>query len=233
MLIKGIQKTTLIDYPGHVASTIFLFGCNFRCPFCFSPNLVLDERKNSTKTFTEKEVLETLLERKKYIEGVCITGGEPTLNKELPEFLSRLKKNSFLVKLDTNGSNPEMLEDLTAENLLDYIAMDIKAPREKYHEAIGVTIDTRIIERSVNFIRGCGVEYEFRTTVVPRLHKKEDILSICKWLKGSRRYCLQQFQPMQTLDKTFKSEKPYTPLQLKEFAKIAEPFFEVCEVRNI
>lgn len=231
MLIKGIQKTTLVDYPGRVASTIFLHGCNFRCPFCFSPSLVLEDEKN--ENFSEDEILDILDKRKKYIEGVCITGGEPTLNNELPDFMSRIKRAGFLVKLDTNGTNTGMLGMIVERGLVDYIAMDIKAPLEKYHIAAGIKLDTSIIEKSVEFIRSCGVDYEFRTTVVPKLHSREDILSICRWLEGAKRYFLQQFQPLDTLDKTFKNERPYAPEQLRELAELARPFFEICEARNI
>ena len=230
MIIKGVQKTTLVDYPGKVASTIFLYGCNLRCPFCFSPDLVLG---GDSDEMSEEEVLSMLKKRKKYIDAVCVTGGEPTLNKKLPAFLSNLKKLGFSVKLDTNGTNPGVLKKIIDAGLVDYIAMDIKAPMEKYEAAAGTSMSVEGVKKSVDLIKNSGVDYEFRTTVVPRLHKKEDILAICRWLAGSKRYYLQQFRPLKTLEKEFGKEKPYTPQQMKELAGLAKPFFETCEVRNL
>jgi pyruvate formate lyase activating enzyme len=232
MLIKGIQKTTLVDYPGKVASTIFLYGCNFRCPFCFSPELVLEE-KSPTKNFSQGEILSLLEKRKKYIEGVCITGGEPTLNKELPDFIMDVRNLGLLVKLDTNGTNPDLLERMLIKGILDYVAMDIKAPLEKYEAAAGVKMNLNTIKKSTELLKNSGIDYEFRTTIIPRLHGRDDILSICSWLKGSKKYCLQQFRPFKTLDKEFKSEKPYTSKQMQAIADMARPFFDVCEVRNL
>jgi pyruvate formate lyase activating enzyme len=162
-----------------------------------------------------------------------VTGGEPTLNSDLPVLLSKIKLLDMSVKLDTNGTNPGMLENLVRKKLVDYIAMDIKAPLEKYSTAAGVFVDREKIAQSVDFLKECGVDYEFRTTVVPALHSREDILAICHWLGHAKRYSLQQFLPAKTLDQRMAAIRPYTPQQMKELAELAGPFFDACEVKNM
>ena len=184
MLIKGIQKTTLLDYPEKIASIIFLAGCNFRCPYCQNPSLV--NGYEGLPTIPERAVLEFLRDRLKWLDGVCITGGEPTLHEDLSRFISKVKKEGLLVKLDTNGSNPGMLEGLLGEGLLDYIAMDIKAPIQRYAEVVKTKVNLNKIQRSVEMICKSGLDYEFRTTVVPGLLGEEDIAEITSWLKGSK-----------------------------------------------
>ncbi len=231
MLIKGIQKTSLIDFPGKIATTLFLDGCNFRCPYCYNIDLVLCSEK--LKSYTEGEIIEFLRLRKKFIDGVCLTGGEPCLHPELKSFIAKIKSLDLLVKLDTNGTNPEMLRELIQERLVDYIAMDIKAPLGKYEKTVDASVDADNIKKSVELVRGSGIDYEFRTTVVPRLFSKEDALAIGKWLKGSKRYYLQQFRSGKTLDKSFQNEKSYTPDELNAMAKVLKPFFEICQVRGV
>jgi pyruvate formate lyase activating enzyme len=231
MLIKGIQKTTLLDYPGKIASIIFLAGCNFRCPYCQNPSLV--NGYEELPTIPEGEVIEFLRSRLKWLDGVCITGGEPTLHRDLPGFISKVKKEGLLVKLDTNGSNPGMLEGLLGEGLLDYIAMDIKAPIHRYAEVVKAEVDLNKIQKSVEMIRGSGLDYEFRTTVVPGLLGEEDIAGITNWLKGSKKYYLQQFRNHDTLDNAFREVPPYTPEELHSLAAIASKGFETCEVRGV
>jgi pyruvate formate lyase activating enzyme len=229
--IKGYLPTSLIDYPGKICSVIFLPNCNFRCPFCQNPELILKPKEMPNVEI--EHIIEHLKSKHGWIDGVCITGGEPTLHAGLSRLLSEIKKLGFLIKLDTNGTNPEMLKQLIDEKLVDYIAMDIKAPLEKYEDATKVKVEKNNIKKSIDMIRKSGIDYEFRTTVVPRLIKKEDIKKIGQWLKGSKKYCIQQFRPDKTLDKSFENEKPYTPDELKQLAKEVKPYFkEVC-VRGI
>lgn len=202
MKICGFNKTTLLDYPGCVAATIFLGGCNFRCPFCHNGDLVL--KSGQMTGYEEKEVLAFLKKRRNVLEGVCITGGEPTLHAELPEFISKIKELGYLVKLDTNGSNPEMLKSLVKEKLIDYVAMDVKAPLTKYEKACGVAVDVEKIKQSVEFLKQGEIPYEFRTTVVKELHTGEDILEIGRYLRGASKYFLQSYdESEQNLCKDF------------------------------
>ena len=192
MKICGLNKTTLLDYPGCVAATVFVGGCNFRCPFCYNGDLVLCS--SELHGYTETEVLAFLTKRKNVLEGVCITGGEPTLHKELPAFIKKIKALGYKVKLDTNGSNPEMLIGLVEKGLLDYVAMDVKAPLEEYDKVSGVTVDIEIIKQSVEYLKKGKICYEFRTTVVKELHTEEGIIEIGKWLLGAENYFLQSYR---------------------------------------
>ena len=227
--IKGLQKTSLIDYPGKICSVVFVANCNFRCPYCQNPDLILNHKK--IPNIPEKKVFEHLKNRRKWIDGVCITGGEPCIHESLIGFIEKIKSMGFLVKLDTNGSSPEMLEHLIRNRLLDYIAMDIKAPLKKYSSSAGVRVNVLNIRRSVSLILKSEIDYEFRTTVVPRLFKEEDLISIGKWLKGAKRYCLQQFRPLSTLDKAYQKEEAYPEEKLRGFAEVAKPYFDRVEVR--
>lgn len=231
MLIKGIQKTTLLDYPGKVASIIFLAGCNFRCPYCQNPSLIKGYKE--LPTIPEREVIEFLRGRRKWLDGVCITGGEPTLHEDLPSFIAEVKKEGLLLKLDTNGSNPGMLERLLKEGLLDYIAMDIKAPLQRYAEVVKAKVDLKKIQKSVEIIRMSGLDYEFRTTIVPGLIGEEDIMDITNWIRGSKNYYLQQFRNHDTLEESFREISPYKPEEIRQFAALASNSFEVCEVRGV
>ncbi len=194
MLIIGLNKTTLLDYPGCVAATIFTGGCNFRCPFCHNGGLVLEPL--SQQIYSEEEVLIFLEKRKKLLKGICITGGEPTLQADLPKFLSKVKKMGYRVKLDTNGSKPEVLENLLAEKLLDYVAVDIKNCPEKYAMTAGLRTGEvwKQIQDSIKILSNSSILYEFRTTVVKELHTKEDLMKIGEWIKGCPFYYLQQYQ---------------------------------------
>lgn len=231
MEIGGLQKLTLIDYPGKIACTVFTVGCNFRCPWCYSAELVLPEKIEIQPKIPEKEFFDFLEGRKGLIEGVVVCGGEPTLHKDLPEFCEKIKKLGYLVKLDTNGSNPKMLKKLIDEKLIDYVAMDIKAPKEKYKLATNVDIDVGRIQKSINILKEGKVDYEFRTTVVPTIQTKEDILKIARWLKPAPKYFLQSFRPEKTMNSKFENIKPYTKEYLLEIRESIAPFFEVCQVR--
>jgi len=229
MIIKGLQEFTLIDYPGKVACTIFTFGCNFRCEYCHNPELIFDD---GSETISEDEILKFLEERKDFLDGVCITGGEPTLHPDLPDFIAKIKKRGLLVKLDSNGANPEMLKTLIKKNLVDFVAMDIKAPLEKYEKIVGIKIDKKKIQESIDLIRRSGLDYEFRSTILPALHSKEDLIKIGEWLRGSKKFCLQNFVPSKTLEKKFQKEKGFSSGKLKEFADILKPYFEKIEIRE-
>ncbi len=193
MQIHGLNKTTLLDYPEHLAATIFTGKCNFRCPFCHNKSLVINP--DEQPCIEEDEILNYLEKRKSILEGVCITGGEPTLQKDLPEFLQKIKNLGLKIKLDTNGYRPEVIKDLYHKNLIDYVAMDIKATKEKYPEATDIkNLDVSKIEESIRFIIENLNDYEFRTTVVKELHSKEELLKIKEWLKGAKKYKLQNYK---------------------------------------
>lgn len=197
MLIAGLNKTTLLDYPGRVAATVFVGGCNFRCPFCHNGGLVLDPLYQGV--YSEEEILSFLKKRKSVLRGVCITGGEPTLHADLPEFIEKIRALGYQVKLDTNGYAPHVLEQLLGKQMVDYVAMDIKNCREKYAMTVGTCDeDSKFcldrLEQSVELLKQSGIDYEFRTTVVKELHTGEDLLKIAEWIKGCPRYFLQQYQ---------------------------------------
>jgi len=237
MKIAGIQKLTLIDYPSELACTVFLVGCNFRCPFCYNSQLVLPEKISKVPFLSEKEFFNFLKEKKDYLEGVCIGGGEPTVNEDLPEFCKKIKKLGYKVKIDTNGSNPQMLQDLIKRNLVDYIAMDIKAPSEKYPKLIGLEDVSPFsllgkIEQSISVLKTSNIDYEFRTTVVPGLLDKEDILKIAHWISPAKKYVLQNFQSESTLDPNLTHLNSYPSEFLYKIKQAIEPFFEACQVRE-
>lgn len=191
MNIAGLQKLTLLDYPGHTACTVFLAGCNFCCPFCHNAELI--NPFSAPPLMDETELLEFLKKRQGLLDGVCISGGEPTLQKNLPQFLQQIKNLGFQIKLDTNGTMPDVIKNLADKNLINYIAMDIKASPENYHNLTGVATNLDAVKESVEFIKFCGIEYEFRTTVVKNLHTLADFTKIGKWLKNARAYFLQPF----------------------------------------
>jgi len=227
-----IQKTSLLDYPGEVASTLFTVGCNFRCPFCHNASLVLPESYPHQR-ITPEQALAELTKRKKYISAVCITGGEPTIHPELAWFIESLKKEGLKVKLDTNGTNPQMVAELFQKGLLDYVAMDIKSSLEDYDESSGVETDVSKIKESTQLIRNSGVPYEFRTTVVPGLHNLEKMEQIGRWLEGSDLYIVQAFSPEGgTLNNSFETKAPFKPHELEAFVNAAKPFFKKVVLRQ-
>ena len=228
--IKGLEKLSVIDYPGKTCAIVFLAGCNFRCPYCQNPDLI--KRPGSLPDISEEEVLDFLKSRRKWLDGLCLTGGEPCLHRGLPDFIRKVKREGFLIKLDTNGSNPGMLEQLVREGLVDYISMDIKAPPERYEEVARVRVSREDIQRSVEIIMNSGVEYEFRTTVVPRLFNKDDMERIGKWLRGAERFFIQGFRPGVTLDKAFRKESTFSPEELEGLAGVAGRYFRHVGVRS-
>ena len=229
--LGGLQKVTLIDYPGRVAATVFLIGCNFRCPWCYSRELVLPEEIKKQPRISEEEFFSFLKKRKELLEGVVICGGEPTIHQELPSFIKKIKKLDYLIKLDTNGSNPKMLKKLINEKLIDYAAMDVKLPKERYSEVFGKQVKIKDIEESIKILKQGKIDFEFRTTVIPTVLKKEDILKIAQWIKPAKRYYLQNFRAEKTIDPKFEKLKPYSSEYILEIQKAVSPFFEVCRIR--
>jgi len=230
MIFGGLQKFTLIDYPEKLAATIFINGCNFRCPFCYNPELVLSEKMQ--EVFSQNDILDFLKSRMGMISGVVLCGGEPTIEKDLPVLAKLIKEMGYVIKLDTNGSNPQMLSELIKDRLIDYVAMDVKAPKDKYPKVTNSEIDIEMIEESINILKQGKTEYEFRTTVVPLLLEKEDILEIAKWLKPAKRYFLQQFRAGKNINPEFSHLNPYSIEYLGEIQKAIAPFFEICQIRT-
>jgi pyruvate formate lyase activating enzyme len=191
MTIKGLQKTTLLDFPGKVACTVFTAGCNFRCPFCHNASLVT--RPDDVEEISEESFFTYISKRKGILDGVCITGGEPLLSHGIEDFIRRIKQTGLLVKLDTNGAYPEKLKALLDEGLLDYVAMDVKNSHEKYAQTVGLKAFPEKIEESIRLIMEKAPDYEFRTTVVKELHETQDIVNITEMIKGAKRYFLQTY----------------------------------------
>ncbi len=230
MQIYGFNKTTLLDYPRHLAATIFLGGCNMRCPFCHNASLVTGAA--FPPALPEQEVLSYLEKRKNILEGVCITGGEPTLYRDLPEFIARLKDLGYKVKLDTNGTNPAMLKSLISQKLIDYAAMDIKNSRENYALTAGVgTLALEPIMESADYLMSSPLEYEFRTTVVKELHTAQDMLSIGRWLAGAKAYYLQAYKDSGDILSPGLSS-PSAEV-LKEYAQLLTPFIPTVHLRGV
>jgi len=232
MFLGGIQKFSLIDYPGKIVATIFTVGCNFRCPFCHNPELVLPEQVENQPLFSEEKFFSFLAKNKKLLDGICITGGEPTVQNDLIDFIRRIKKEGYLVKLDSNGSKPEILKELLENNLVDYLAMDIKTSPQKYSLAAGREIKMDKIKESADLVRQFP-NYEFRTTIVPKIVTEDDILNICQWLSGSKLYVLQQYHSDKTIDPTYENLSPYPDDVLIKMKEIAQPFFDKIEIRGI
>lgn len=217
IIIGGLQKSSLIDYPEKISAVIFTQGCNFRCPYCHNPELINGKRQTANEM--REQVLEFLKQRTGKLDGVVITGGEPTLHADLPQFIKQIKELGFAVKLDTNGTNPEMLPQLIDEKLIDYVAMDIKAPIENYREIVCAKVDANKILKSIEILKTSNIDYEFRTTVVKSQLKLADFAKIGKLIQGSPRYYLQRFFPTKTLDESFLNQITYSD---EEFAPIIE-----------
>ena len=231
MIIKGLAKLTLLDYPGKVACTIFTGGCNFRCPFCHNASLAT--RAGEMDTIPEEEIFSLLKKRKGILDGVCITGGEPLLfGDELFDFIARIKEMGFAVKLDTNGSFPERLKTLLDAGLVDKVAMDIKNSPEKYGVTAGVeNFDLAPIERSIELIKNSGVDYEFRTTVVAELHSAEDFEGIGKMIEGAKAYFLQSF--VDSGDLIGEGMSAPTKEELEKYMKIAQKYVPATQIRGV
>lgn len=229
--IKGFVETSLCDWDGRISSVVFLPGCNFRCPFCQNGELILDYGKLPTVGFDS--IAEYLTARDDWIDGVVITGGEPTIWDDLPPLAKRVKQLGMNVKLDTNGSRPEAIRDLIRSGLVDYLAMDVKAPLdERYHEAAGVKVPIEKLRRSIEIISGFGDAYEFRTTLVPGLVGEEEMRLIGEAVEGAKRLVLQRFVPENSLDKRFRRAVPYHDSFVNRLLDIAGNHVETCFYRG-
>lgn len=229
--IKGLEKFAPKDFVGFISATVFLGGCNFRCPFCHNSDLVL--RPQTLPTFPLEDFLNFLDLRKGWLEGICVSGGEPLLDGELETLLALIKERDLLVKVDTNGSFPSKLEALIQKKLVDRIAMDVKAPLEKYHEATGVKVEKEDILRSIDIVKNSGLQYVFRCTVVPGLIGPEDVEKISLLIKGADVFQLQQFVPANPIDRDYLKKMPYSREEVQKFAKIAEPYFSEVRVEGV
>ncbi len=230
--IKGFIKNSLIEWEGKIVAIVFLSQCNLRCHFCHSPHLVINP--NELETIPEKDILENVSRNREWLDGVVISGGEPTMWKDLGPFLESFRDLGMKIKLDTNGTYPEVIEKLYNNGLIDYFAMDIKAPlvKEKYDKITGVDCDIEKIKRSVNFIMNCGAEYEFRTTVCPTYLDKDDIEDIARSIKDADKYILQNFRPLICLNNKLLEVTPYSAETLTEFTVIAGNYVKSCWIRG-
>ena len=217
MELKGWVRTSLIDFPEHIATVVFTGGCNFRCPMCHNADLVM--RTGEAPDLPQEQVWEFLSRRAGLVDGVVVTGGEPTLQPDLAPFLRRVRSMGLDVKLDTNGYRPDVLAELLGEGLVDYVAMDVKAAPEKYPVLAGrADLDVTRVARSIDLLRDSGLPYEFRTTVVPGWLVEGDIDKIAQWIAGAERYVLQQFRSFHTLDPALEKLSPYPVDRLREMA---------------
>lgn len=228
--IAGLQKMTLLDYPGKIAATVFLGGCNFHCGYCHNADLV--EIKATSKLINTQDFFDFLQKRLDQLDGICVSGGEPLIYQDLPGFLSRIKEYGYAIKLDTNGAEFNRLNEIIGQKLVDYIAMDIKGSAENYAEITKNKVDLEEIKKSIDLIRNSGLEYEFRTTVLPKYHNELEMEKIGQMIKGAAKYYLQNFRNRNTLDPDFIREKCFTPDQLEKLRQIAQKYVAVCEIRN-
>jgi pyruvate formate lyase activating enzyme len=229
--IRGLQKVSLIDYPGSICSTLFVGGCNLRCLFCHNRDLVLNP--GELPVVEESVIMEFLAEKGSLLDGICISGGEPTLHDDLIDLIIKIKKMGLKVKLDTNGTRPDVIINLLDRELLDYIAVDIKAPLEKYALVVGDNVDLSRVDQTIDLLKNSLVGHEFRTTVVPGLLDENDILSIAKRLAGCRKYVLQQFRPQDSMiDPSLISVKPYSRESIEMLADSCREYIEDVQLRG-
>ena len=229
MYLAGLQKLTLLDYPKHVACTVFTAGCNLRCPFCHNSDLVLPDRR--PEPLEEESFFSFLKKRRGILEGVCVTGGEPLLQKDIRPFLRAIKDLGYAVKLDTNGTFPDLLQSLRAEGLVDFVAMDIKNSPARYAETCGLAaMDLTPIRRSAEFLLSGAVDYEFRTTVTAQLHDEGSFADIALWLRGAKQFAIQNFRD--SGDILSPGLSPCSPDQLRRFESILRPHMDSVLLRG-
>jgi len=228
--IYGLQKTTLIDYPGEIACIVFLKGCNLRCPFCYSKELVLDE--DDDLEIRQDEFFDFLKKRKGQLDACVICGGEPTINPEIFDFCLKIKKLGYKIKLDTNGTNPVVLKKLIDEGLIDYIAMDVKAPFSKYKKVTNSKLNVENIKKSIDLIKNSKIDYEFRTTVVPEIHTLNDIKKIVKEVAPAKKYFIQSFRnDKELLNPKFNDLVPFDEFEVQKIINEIKQHFEICYLR--
>jgi pyruvate formate lyase activating enzyme len=220
--IKGFSETSFLDWPGKICSVLFLPFCNFRCPYCHNHPLIFHPEQYTTVPL--EDILVRLHSLRTWIDGVCLTGGEPTLHADLPLLVQEIKRDGFLVKLDTNGSHPQMLENLIEGEEIDFVSMDVKAPLDpfRYSRSIGLPVKLKPILESIEILKRGKVEYEFRMTVVPGLHQEEDIRMLGDQLKSGQRFILQNFNPENPLDPSLRNTVPYDPKVLKKIERMVQ-----------
>lgn len=228
MELAGLQKTTLLDYPGKVACTVFLPGCNLRCPFCHNASLVLAPGAGQVSL---EAFFAFLAKRQGILDGVCVTGGEPTLYPDLPDFLGRIRAMGFCVKLDTNGTHPEALKQVLSQGLADYVAMDIKAGPARYADACGGMEVLNAVRKSAGMLMGSGVDYEFRTTCVHPIHTPEDMAELGAWLQGAKRYFLQAF--VDSGDLVGRGMSALTPEEMQALLQVARRYIPNTQLRGL
>jgi pyruvate formate lyase activating enzyme len=227
MRLGGLQKCSLIDFPGKITAILFTVGCNFRCPYCHNPELV-DE---TSEIISVDNVFAFLTRRREILDAVTITGGEPTIQTDLVPFIRKVKEMGFLVKLDTNGTHPEVIELVQEEKLVDYIAMDIKAPLGRYASSVARPVDEVQIKKSIQLLIKGNIPYEFRTTVVKSLLSYDDLHEIGKTIKNAERYYLQKFVPTKTLNPAFVRKTTYTDTEFSEMQRFMETYVKLCGIR--
>ncbi len=227
MKLGGLQKTSLIDYPQKICAVVFTIGCNFRCPYCHNPELV-DE---TIEELSEETFFNFLKSRSGLLDAVTITGGEPTLHNDLPEFIEKIKNYDFLVKLDSNGTNPAMLAELINKKLVDYVAMDIKAPLTKYDRTAARPVDIEKINQSINLLINSSIDYEFRTTVVKSMLSFTDFEQIGEQIRGAKTYYLQPFIPSKLLNPAFRKKACYNPEELEAIRTLMTKYVSTCKIR--
>lgn len=239
MIIAGLEKLSLIDYPDHLSAIVFTQGCNFRCHYCYNPMLVWPKRADNGKYgqegspyISEESLLSFLRERQGKLNGVVITGGEPTLHKDLPSFIAKIKELDYDIKLDTNGTNPRLLKQLIRDKLLNYIAMDFKAPLSSYQEVVNVKLNFLNIEKSAKMIRESGLDYEFRTTVAPQLINKAKIEEMAKFLQKTDKWFLQKFKSETDLvNDKYRNLRTYSDKEMDELVKVAKKYLNLVKWR--
>jgi len=231
--IKGMIETSFLDWDGKIVSTLYVPQCNFRCPFCHNWELVMHPDKFDTKPFDEIKAF--LTENRDFIDGICLTGGEPALYSDLIEYSKKIKDLGMMVKLDTNGSVPKMIEKVFDRELIDYIAMDIKAPLEQtaYNKLAGAKVNLKKIQKTMELITDSGVDYEFRTTVVPTLLTEDDILDIAKSIEGAKKFVLQQFVPDHTLSEELRNIKPFSKETIDAMVKAGSKYVGKMKARGV
>jgi pyruvate formate lyase activating enzyme len=228
--VSGLERSSLLDYPGKISAIIFTHGCNLRCPYCHNPELVI-EGFNKDGSFSEKDILSFLESRKGKLDALVITGGDPLVQSNLLPFIKKVKEMGFLIKLDTNGTFPDRLKDFIKTGLIDYIAMDVKYPNVEYVNNSMIPEIAKKIERSIKIIMDSGLDYEFRTTYVKPLHSLESAEGIGQMIKGAKNYYIQNFRPGKTIDPTLTKENSFTTKELEQIKKIIKKYVEDVQIR--